>query len=337
MFRLLSSGVLSLGLGAVAFGTHLCAGELRYMRIEGLTYRIEVRLYHSSGQPSDVPEMILSYGDGSVDTIATQNEMALAGNCCDRLRTYVGQHTFSGPGLYTPSVIARNRLAGVVNVPASVDTPICLSAMLLVSPDLTNSSPEFTNHAGFSYYNGDVLAHELQPYDADGDSLSFELAEPMGDECDPIPGYQFPDEVVPGPYSMAVSSSGVLEWNAPQLAGFYAVAVRCMEWRDGVMIGAVTRDMMLCVSTMLTAVPDVNGLSMAMIQPSSAGPVAVQTTDWSPSSIDIFDPSGALIEHIRPTTMRTIFATDEMVPGIYLVKVTGAAGESCTGRFVVAR
>jgi hypothetical protein len=224
-----------------------------------------------------------------------------------------------------------------VNIPGSVNTPMCIGAMLLASPSLTNRSPEFTNHAVFSYFNGSVLAHELQPFDADGDSLSFELVEPIGDECTAVPGYQFPNEVVPGPYGISVNSAGVLQWDSPQLAGLYSVAIRCMEWRDGEMIGAVTRELMLCVTPFFTAIPNSNGLSLTLAQASQDGAVSIRMNDWSDSSIDILDARGALMRRVRPTGLQMTLSTDGMQPGIYFVKVTDAAGAIRTGRFVVAR
>lgn len=337
MSRLLLFALLALGLRPASFATHLCGGELRYTHIGGLTYGIEVRLFVNSMEPQDVPEMILAYGDGSVDTITVHDDLYLAGGCCDQLRIYVGQHTFSGPGIYTPSVIARNRVAGVVNVQGSVDVPICIGAVLVVIPELTNASPEFMNHAVFSYFNGDVLTHELQPFDADGDSLYFELVEPNGDECAPIAGYMFPNEVVTGPYSAAVNSSGVFQWDAPQLAGFYTIAIRCTEWRAGEMIGTVTRDMMLCVSPSFTSVPEADKPSLAVIQPSLDGPVSIRINDGTDSMIDILEVRGALVRRLRQTASMTSVTTDGMSPGIYFVKVTDAAGAITTDRFVVAR
>ncbi len=337
MHRAWITTVLVLGLFHVSFATHLCAGELRYTRISGLTYRIEVRLYLNSNAPADVPEVILNYGDGNVDTIPAETDLALTGGCCDRLRTYIGENTYPGPGIYTPSIIARNRTPGVLNVPSSVDTPMCLSSMLLVTPDLTNSSPEFTNHAVFSYYNGAVLTHELQPYDADGDSLSFDLIEPAGDECGLIPGYEFPDEVVAGPYSISVDANGVVQWDAPQLAGYYAMAIRCTEWREGEMIGAVTRDMLFCVTPFFTAIPSQARPTLAVEQSSLNGPVFISTDGGDGSAIEIFDASGAVLQRLRSSGSRTTLATDGMAPGLYLMRLTSADGLVSSGRFAVVR
>lgn len=320
-----------------AWATHLCGADMRYTHIEGLTYQVEVRLYLNSQSPADVPELILSYGDGIMDTIPSSSDLALGSDCCDRLRTYIGEHTYSGLGVYIPSVIAPNRTAGMVNVPASVDTPICIGAMLLVSDGLTNSSPEFVNDAVFSYFNGSVLTHELQPYDVDGDSMAFELLEPNGEECVPIAGYQFPDEVVPGPYSISVSSSGVFQWNAPQLAGLYAIAIRCTEWRDGQMIGAVTRDMMLCVSPLFTAISPTAAHEEGVGVLSIDGHVSIRMKRYRDAMIDILDTRGTLLNRLRPTGPHSIFRMDGMTPGIYLVKAIDAVGAFTTGRFVVAR
>ncbi len=332
---LLTLSAICFSTGASA--THLCGGELRYSHIEGLTYQLEVRFYLDSGSPGDVTDGILSYGDGSVDTIPSASDLALGSDCCDRLRTYIGQHTYPAPGAYHPSVIALNRKAGVVNIPGSLDVPMCIRAMLLVSPSLTNRSPEFTNHAIFSYFNGSVLTHELQPFDADGDSLSFMIIEPEGEDCASVPGYQFPNEVVPGPYTISVSSDGVFQWNSPQLAGLYTIAIRCTEWRDGAVIGEVDRDMILCVSPLLTAIPDASATKLLITQGSLDGTVSLHTGSCMGCRVDILDARGALVRQLVTTGSRSLIATDAMTPGVYLVKLTDAEGSIDAGRLVVAR
>ena len=336
MKRFLFTAICSLGFIGSTFATHLCGADIRYSHLGGLTYRVEVRLYLNSFAPSDVPELILAYGDGVVDTIPAQADLALGSECCDRLRTYVGEHTFSGPGIYIPSVLGSNRTPGILNMPGSVDTPMCIGAMLLASPGLTNSSPEFASHSVFSYYNGNVLTHELQPFDADGDSLSFELVVPDGEECGPIAGYQFPDEVVPGPYTASVNSNGVFQWDAPQLAGYYTIAIRCTEWRAGDMIGTVTRDMILCVPTSFTAVPEAVTSLLTVSQISLDGRVTIQT-ERSSTVIDILDTRGALVQRVSSTGTRTLIATDAMAPGMYVVRMSDDHGAITNGRFLVAR
>jgi hypothetical protein len=167
--------------------------------------------------------------------------------------------------------------------------------------------------------------------------LSFDLVVPLGDECAPIVGYLLPDEIVPGPYSTTVNGAGVLQWNAPQIQGFYTVAIRCTEWREGEMIGAVTRDMMFCALLPFTAVPEENGPSLVVLQTLPDGPISIRINDWSGSSIDIFEAGGALTQHVRPTGIQTTLPTDELTPGVYVLKATDTKGGITAGRFVVTR
>lgn len=312
-------------------------GELRYTHISGLTYGIEVRLYSSSFSPPDAPWVLVYLGDGAVDTVPPMDSEVFPAECGDQLRIYSLQHTYSGPGIYSIHAWTPNREPGILNLEGSAEIPLCVDAMLLVSPGLENTSPVFANPLVFSYYAGQVLTHELQPYDADGDSLVFELVAARGFDCSPIPSYTFPDVLTPGPDTATVNSAGLFQWNAPQLSGFFTIAILCTEWRDGQMIGAVTRDMMLCVSASFTSFTDRSSSPVTISQASLDGPVVLGSNAQTGSRIDILDTRGALLNSLRPTSTRTLIATDAMATGMYVVIVSDEHGSTTTGRFIVAR
>ena len=317
--------------------SHNFGGEFRYTYLSPLTYEIEVRLYYNAFDPPDQPNIVIYTGDGGADTVAQAGNETLLSNCGDVMRYYITQHTYSGPGLYTLSLRRPYRRAGIVNIPNSVDIPLCFNAEIIVG-GFADSSPIFNNHLSYSYYSGGTFTHELQATDPDGDSLTFELLPPLGDECGPIPGYLFPDDVSAGQDTSMVDGQGIFTWTALQLAGFYTVALRCSEWRDGQLIGHVTRDMTFCIVPPFTGVEDgaVFG-SMRILQASLNGPIVVVSEGLDLSDVDILDTRGALVESVRPSGTRTLIATEQMTPGVYFVRMPEDNGTITTGRFIVAR
>ena len=316
--------------------SHNFGGEFRYTHLSALTYEIEVRLYFNVFDPPDQPLIVIYTGDGGADTIAQAGSETLMSDCGDVMRYYVTQHTYPGPGLYSLSLRSPNRRAGIVNVPNSVDIPLCVNAELIVG-GFPDSSPRFNNHLSYSYYSGSTFTHELQATDPDGDSLTYALVPPLGDGCGPIPGYQFPDDVLPGQDTSMVDGEGVFTWTSPQLGGFYTIAIQCSEWRDGQLIGHVTRDMTFCVSAPFTGIEPGRELSaLTILQSSLAGPITMLSEGLRQMRIDVFDMRGAIVRSLRPSQDRVTLDVDAFADGVYSVRAVDADGRSVTGRFVVA-
>ncbi len=317
--------------------SHNFGGEFRYTYLSALTYEIEVRLYYNVLDPPDQPFIVIYTGDGGADTVAQEGSETLFSDCGDVMRYYSTQHTYSGPGVYSLSLRSPNRRAGIVNIPNSVDTPLCFDAEIVVG-GFADWSPVLNNHLSNSYYAGTTFTHELQATDPDGDSLTYELLPPLGYECGPIPGYQFPDDVLPWQDTSMVDGHGIFTWTSPQIAGLYTIAIRCFEWRNGELLGHVTRDMTFCAVPPLTGVDDgpIHGTAHILQSPFN-GPIVVVSEGFRPSYVDILDMRGALVECVRLSGTHTTIATDEMAAGIYLVKMTDIKGMITIGRFVVAR
>jgi len=338
MRRSLFAIALPMFFGFSTFASHLCGADILYNSLGGLAYRIEARLYLNSNASPDAPYLLLSYGDGAVDTLAAQSEQMFGGSCCDLQRSYAGEHVYAAPGAYAPSASLPNRNAGIINIPGSVDVPLCIGATLIVTLELDNASPVFGNPATSSYFVGSTLTHELQPYDADGDSLTFELVPPLGIDCSPIQNYLFPDEVPTGPDNQAwLDDNGVFHWDAPQWQGFYTIAIQCSEWRAGQLIGSVTRDMMLCVPFTFTAVPEADAPAFTISQDASTGEVRIVPRDTAGCAVSVMDARGSLVRRLRIVGTGQILATDRLAPGVYAVTVADADGLTGTGRFTIFR
>jgi hypothetical protein len=336
----------------VSKATHNRSGEILYERIPPYfqtvgngtvavyTYSIIVIKYHDNG-PGIADRCVdtVHFGDGTQGVAPRSNGTATAG-CCTNIpcgeiiynspnytvkkSIYTIIHTYPGPGVYTISSSDPNRTQGSNNIPNSVGIPFFISAQLIINSYTgVNSSPILNcppiNIAQcFSCYEDNVCA-----YDAEGDSLSFELTTCRGADGNTIPGYFFPATGAGGSFSIH-PTTGLLTWCSPQTTGMYNVVIVVKEWRRQYcdwpyeLIGSVMRDMEImvtaasnvsfsctnpvdtCISSGSTLVTTLTGnssniFSVSFLNSAGISPLNLTTTTSAPSSFTstlTWQPSG---------------------------------------------
>ena len=240
-----------------ANATHLRAGQITAERISNtsLTYRITITIYMDRGQGNaDSPFLNVFFGDGTSAEVS-RNLEEFIGNSTSR-NTYVIEHTYPAPQAYKIYFVEENRNAGVLNMVNSVDTPFSVSTILLIDPFLgLNDTPVLLADPIDLACVGQRFTHNPAPFDPDGDSLSFKLAIPKQAETQNVNGYVSPasssfegsSEGGGTPFFTIDPFTGTLTWDAPAVAGEYNIAFEVEEWRNGVKIGSVIRDMQIIV------------------------------------------------------------------------------------------
>ena len=237
IFILLLSG--SLGL----FATHQRAGEITYEYVSGLTYRFTILTYTYTPSAADRPQLDIEWGDGTYSTVDRIWRIQMENDITRNV--YVAEHTFPSTGTFHITLEDPNRNNGIVNIPNSVNVPFFLETILTINPFIgANSSPQLLNPPidngclGYTYY------HNPGAFDADGDSLSYSLITCRGYDGEDIPGYSLPA----ASNSITIDAvTGDLIWDAPVQQGEYNIAILIREWRNGVCIGSVVRDMQITI------------------------------------------------------------------------------------------
>lgn len=226
------------------FATHNRAGEITYRQISGSTYEIVVVTYTSSlPGTADRPSLMVSFGDNVSIEVARYELIYLANNY--KRNTYKVQHTFPGPGTYDIVVEDPNRNYGVKNIPNSVFTVFTIKSTLVINASLgNNTTPQLLNPPIDMAGKFKLFVHNPAAFDAEGDSVSFALTSCLGEDGKPIPGYNLP----PATESLTINPvTGDLIWKTPSDTGSYNVAINVMEWRNGIKIGNIVRDMQIDV------------------------------------------------------------------------------------------
>lgn len=251
--------VLLLGCVSPLWATHQRAAEITYRWMGGNTYEFTLTCYTYSPSPAGLQRDSLAvlWGDGFADMIPRVVLEDLGNDYT--LNIYRWQHTYAASGTYVISMEDPDRNYGVINVPNSVSVPMYVESELVINPFLgNNNSPQLLNAPVDQGCVGKPFYHTPGAYDPDGDSLSYRLIPCKGTGGEDIPGYLFPQssslfEIDP--------VTGLLQWENPVLQGEYNVAILIEEWRHGVKIGSVIRDMQILVSACDDHLPQISAVT----------------------------------------------------------------------------
>ncbi len=235
------------------WATHNRAGEITYQQIGELTIRVTITTYtKTSSIQADRDSLELFWGDGTSTVLPRANGNGDELDNDIKRNFYIGEHTYPGRATYVLSMTDPNRIANIqnVNFPNSVKIPfhIATSFTFLSSQFQGQNSSAILLQPPIDFgCIGRRYVHNANAYDPDGDSLSYELIVPLQDNEAVVPNYLFPDQIVSGPNNQLTLDpvTGDLVWDAPQKLGDYNVAFLIHEYRQGVLINTIIRDMQI--------------------------------------------------------------------------------------------
>lgn len=228
------------------FATHNRAGEITFRHIGGLKYEITVITYTEiGGNQADRPFLHIDWGDnsGPDSIVRSPNPPILTSSI--KKNIYIKSHEYGGPGRYVVSVEDPNRNANIRNIPNSVSVPFYIESELIIDAFAGhNNSVKLLNPPiDFACVNSPFI-HNPSAYDPDGDSLVFSLVASKGYNGVTIPGYQFP----PAANSLQINPrTGELVWDHPTIIGEFNIAMLVKEYKNGIPVGSVLRDMQITV------------------------------------------------------------------------------------------
>lgn len=237
------------------WATHQRAAEITYLWKGGNTYEFTLTCYTYSPSLAGVQRdsLLMQWGDGFSDYVPRVVYQDLGDDYT--LNVYRMTHNYSSAGTYVISMEDPDRNYGVVNVPNSVSVPMYIESELVINPFLGyNNSVQMLQSPVDKGCVGKPFYHNPAAYDPDGDSLSYRLVPCKGTNGEDIPGYSYPQasslfDIDP--------LTGELQWENPMLQGEYNVAILIEEWRNGVKIGAVTRDMQILINACNNNIPNI--------------------------------------------------------------------------------
>lgn len=235
--------------------THNRAGEITYKQIDELTIEATIITYtRTSSVAADRDSLTLFWGDGDSTSVIRTNGTGFELPNDIKRNEYTAQHTYPARGTYKLSVTDPNRIAGILNVdfPNSVNIRFYIETTFsLLDPRFkgSNSSAELLQPPIDFACVGETFTYNPNAFDVDGDSLSYALITPFSSENVEVPNYELPDRIASGDDNQITlnEANGDFIWNAPQVQGEYNITYRINEYREGVLINSIIRDMQILV------------------------------------------------------------------------------------------
>ncbi len=280
------------------YATHNRAGEITLRQIDELTYEITITTFTYTLSQADRNRLEVQWGD---ETYSYANRVSITKlpNFYQK-NIYITQHTYPGPGLYEIVVQDPNRNQGVKNIPNSVNVVFSIKTTIMINPTLgSNSTPVLLNPPIDRAALYQVFIHNPAAYDPDGDSISYKLTVCTEQDGRPIEGYTLP------PYGDTLfvnAVTGDLTWITPIDSGIYNIAMDVEEWRNGVKIGNIVRDMQIEVYNTTNHQPEQNELGDYCVQAGSTVAFDVIATDPDNDTILLSATGGPFVVEESPAT-----------------------------------
>lgn len=258
----------------VAQATHNRAGEISIEQVgdctQSLTVKATIVTYtKASSRPADRDTLTICWGDGTCERVPRANGPGNPpkGEVLEndtKKNIYIAFHTFPARGTYVISMNDPNRNGGILNV----NFPNSDQIRFHIQTTYTFPNPQFQgcNNTPVLLQPpidvgcvGQVFTHNPNAYDADGDSLSYHFIVPLQDAGLIVPNYQFPNQINPGPDNQLTINeiTGDIVWNAPKKAGEYNLAMIIVEYRGGIPIDTIIRDMQILIEECDNRPPEV--------------------------------------------------------------------------------
>ncbi|MTI31708.1 gliding motility-associated C-terminal domain-containing protein [Xanthovirga aplysinae] len=261
----------SLFLPQLLQATHIRAGEITARRISTQTLTYEFTLVGYTDTEGASPPVlfgsagVLNFGDGNSIEVTPQDFTSVLIGEAIAKNTFTITHTFQAPGTYSVSYQEDFRNEGILTMTNSVNTAFYIETKILIDPLLgMNQTPVLLIPPIDDAASGIKFIHNPGAFDADGDSLAYQIVKNKQKEELIVDGFKFPhdpslyidydrgNETRTGPPTYTMDPlTGDLIWDAPGIAGEYNVAFIVEEWRkiNGIwhQLGYVTRDMQILV------------------------------------------------------------------------------------------
>ena len=316
--------------------SHVRAGEITAKRISttSLTYEITFTAYFDveTGKQAADGQKEISFYVGDVGPIVVPRKQPIPniGNGTTK-NEYVFTYTFSAPGTFTisTSIYARNRGIDNLGGNASNGLDFFVRSTLSINASLgLNRTPVLLNPPIDLAAVGQRYIHNPGAFDADGDSLAYRLIEPQKSASPGkgvnITSYVPPNLVQPpGTTENGASPSilsldpltGDLIWDSPAKMGFYNVAFVVEEWRNGVLIGEIVRDMQIIVIESANDRPKLEPLSDLCVEAGTLIQQTITANDRNGDRLTLTSNSGVYLSDLVPAQNAQFSAIPQNILG----------------------
>jgi hypothetical protein len=287
-------------------------GNFRILNVSGITVRAELTVYCLTDNHTTP---IINWGDNTSDSLVFENQMEVFDYTVLR---YAKNHSFAESGVYGIKVNCNDYLIELNNVQNSFQKSLQFEMPYIISADLINTPAFIQNTALNLAYTDSLYTYNPNTYDADGDSLAYELIACVDST------YTYP---VASTSFECNGETGVINWNKPITTGHNIIAYLIKEFRSGIQINSVVRVITINVSQNAGVTNQASIDKKTMIFPNPfTTEIFVESTDKI-KSVEIYNMLGVLINKIECSPMFNLrIETSDFKKGAYFVKVIDEFG-----------
>jgi gliding motility-associated-like protein len=305
--------------------THNRAGEITYRQISNYTFEftittftftyspieqnIEVSTHDPSKSGLGRQELEILFGDNTTGWAQKATRDTLKEDNTYIKSTFLITHTFPGPGIYSITMQDNFRNVGVKNIKNAESVYFSVTTTILINPQIgKNNTPVLLNYPIDKATYRQKFIHNPAAYDPDGDSLSYSITTCTKEKGQPIDNYNFP----PTTDSLYIDKvTGDLIWDAPNDTGKFNIAINIEEWRKGIKIGNIVRDMQIEVFKTDNEPPVNRPLPNICVEAGKFIRVPIVSTDTNKNLVTISASGGPFVV----TTSPAQFSQLETLPG----------------------
>jgi hypothetical protein len=364
--KLLFITLFLLSIGQVAQASHAVGADLTYTCIGNNTYEVTLRFYRDCGGVAAPSNPTISISGSSscasvtssaslsfissqeVSQVCAGTQTSCAGGSVQGTQEsiYRGQIQLpSGCDSYTISFTECDRNSAITNLVVN-NTCIYVESVINTALAPCNNSPQFSNLPVLYSCQGQISQFNHGFFDQDGDSLAFSLINPKttgGANISFVSGLSAttPLRLQSGTTFQFNSSNGQMTFTPLVNVGQVAViSVRIDEYRNGLKIGSMIRDLQMIISATCSSLPPVSGtitpssgtVSGNLIASCGGTPLVIDFSVSDPDAADILTASSDInsvisgattsVTGTNPINIQLIIPTASIPSGNYPFTIT---------------
>ncbi|MFM2048334.1 MAG: hypothetical protein RI955_882, partial [Bacteroidota bacterium] len=233
------------------FASHLMGGQITAKRIDSFKYEMILTVYRDT---DGIPVYPTEYFNFSVDSQGTWIPIAMHSVAKDsgayflngtEVYHYIDTMLFPSAGKFLINYNNCCRNAAIINMSNPIGESLFLQTILTIDSSGGNSTPEFLNPPVTLAQKNWPWYYNPLPYDADGDSIAWQLVTPLGASGIVVAGYSIPRGNALMPFTLD-SVTGAITW-MPDTIGHFVASFLVSEFKNGIKIGEIRRDMQIIV------------------------------------------------------------------------------------------
>lgn len=315
-----------------SYATHLMGGQIsaNYLSTDttGSHYFLELDVYRDTlgvpmtlAQTVEIYELDITTGTYnlvSVDSISLGASGAVATMSAVygvEIYHFADSIIFPANGYYMIKWSDCCRNGAIINMSSALTEDMEFLTYINVDSANPNSSPTYLAPPVIYLPTNNVWQYNPLPFDPDGDSLVWNLSVPLSNNTT-VAGYQYLSDTVlysntTGIFSMD-AITGEITWD-PKMVGNFVASFAIQEYRNGVLVGAMSRDMQFVVVPDSTnAVPDVSfmqslptnnlGYPYVKIMPGQNYDITLLASDADANDVVSMDVYGEPFEILNPAS-----------------------------------